>query len=205
MNHFVSRALGLAVLGLLFTTSMFAGSVDLVITQSSFATYGPGNEPIGPYQGTLNGNPNLFSCLDEFKTTDIGVMYPGTLGLATTVEEKEAVWLTDQEIDLLAMGKTPYTDLSQFGDLNFAVWHIIDPLNVDLSTLPGAQADVTAAQNFLAANPNWVPNHEIFTPDDQNSQSFAVVGSTVPEPGTLALLGSGMLGLGGILRRKLRA
>ncbi len=203
MKHFALRILGLAVLGLLLTTGLYAGTVDLVITQNSFVTYGPGNAPIGPYTGTLNGVPNLFSCLDLFKTTYVGVVYPGTLMAASTVAEKEAVWLTDQEFQLLSLSFSTSNDTATFGDLNFAIWNIIDP-TVDISSLPGAQAYVAGAASFLAAHPLWVPDHLIFTPDDTSAQSFAVVGSSVPEPGSLMLLGSGAIALAGVLRRRLK-
>jgi PEP-CTERM motif len=191
---------GIFVLGLMLAVSYAsAGNVTVVITQNSFPTYN--GQPIGPYGGTLNGNPALFTCLDLFLETNVGQPYTGSLIAATTTAEKEAVWLTDQENVLLSQTHTPQNDTTAFGDLNWAVWNVIDPSGVDITGLPGAQTDVANAAAAVAAG--YVPDHPIFNPDDTNSQSFSVVSSATPEPGTLAMMGTGMLGLAGVLRRKL--
>ena len=42
-----------------------------------------------------------------------------------------------------------------------------------------------------------------WTPASFNGEVFTFTGSSVPEPGTLALFGSGVLGLAGLFRRKM--
>ncbi len=138
------------VLGLMLAvTYASAGNVTLVITQNSFPSYNGGE--IGPYAGTLNGSPALFTCLNLFLETTVGQPYTGSLIAATTTAEKEAVWLTDQENILLGQAHTPVNDTTTFGDLNWAIWNVMDPSGVDISGLPGAETDVANAVTAVAS------------------------------------------------------
>ncbi len=114
---------------------------------------------------------------------------------------KEAGWLLIQ---------TEVQPQNQWKDMNYAVWHIFDsqaPLD------QGAQqwlnmAQQEAQQGFQGIDFTQV---EILTPTDQYDQDpnapqelFTLVpGGNTPEPGTLILVGTGLLGVWG--RRKLRS
>jgi hypothetical protein len=96
---------------------------------------------------------------------------------------------------------------------NWAIWYMFDPSDVlsssnwsslssgDQSTI---QSDAAAAISAAASDhPSQFSHVVIYTPVDGTGQEFFGYDTpSVPEPSTLVLLGSGILGLAGILRRK---
>jgi PEP-CTERM motif len=111
--------------------------------------------------------------------------------------------------------QTPSTPTSEYADMNYAVWHIFDR---DVPLDPGAQAWYAAALVEAARGFPGVPFDEVYiiTPVDQYDQDpshpqefltldaaagvpkggrgFGGAGTT-PEPGTLLLLATGLLGV----------
>lgn len=71
-------------------------------------------------------------------------------------------------------------------------------LLADLGVPAGTQFDLTAFS--LSANPVVGANGHVWTP-----YSTDVLNVSTPEPGTLVMFGSGLLGLAGLIRRKLSA
>lgn len=107
--------------------------------------------------------------------------------------------------------QTPFTNSNQWKDMNYAVWHIFDNA-VPLDN--GAQGWLNSAEAEAALGFPGVDFNKVFilTPVNQHDpnlndpQEYLYIdppgggGATTPEPGTLALLGSGALVL---FRRKL--
>jgi hypothetical protein len=128
----------------------------------------------------------------------------GNIG-ATVQMYLAAAYLYNQEVTALANNNSDPQGL-----YNWATWDLFDPTDVqnrlDAGTLAEVQSLISAAQaavfgknvgDFDFSNTTY-----IYTPTGDVGQEFF---GPVPEPGTLAMMGTGILGMAGLMRRKLRA
>ncbi len=153
-----------------------------------------------PYNLSVNGGTNEWMmCLgynehisggETWKATPASV---GSLDLTTHLLDYEAAFLF----------KMAVADHGANSDVNAAVWWIFEGAP---SLDAGAQALVTLAQTQTYTQGEF-SDVTLYTaiPGTENTnlgtaQDFL---SSTPEPGTLALLGSGAIAMAGILRRKL--
>ena len=81
-----------------------------------------------------------------------------------------------------------------------------NPLNPDIPSMQGFMYASLATQSvlFVAQGNNHftVSNSGAWTTDLQDEGTGGTFSSAVPEPGTLALLGLGLAGIGGMMRRR---
>jgi len=217
----------LVTFGMLFAA--MSASADTV----SMGFTGPeGNQSGGvytyPYDFTLNGSGN-YQLMCSTYTRQIS---PGEQWDATTLAGDNLNPTTVAGLEFPSAGVTGYLEASYLfveevnaftggntdpeGLYNWAVWDLLTGRDVSGSNLSaGDEAQVQSYLNAAEAlgnggslTPSEFSNDVIYTPTNnvvgKGPQEFFGDGPVaVPEPGTLALVGFGVLGLAGVLRRRI--
>jgi PEP-CTERM motif-containing protein len=206
---------GSAISCLLFVLLMAGSAVaDSQVSMHYLGHGGTKDNPVYPWYFQVDGVPTTLIC-DTFKNTNIAgetwqanvtnILNGPTQGLFkgnTLLEYKAAAVIFS---DILFQNANP-------ADANWAIWALFDP---GVKHNSHFNADALALYNAALALAPKLPksffnNYVIYTPIP-GTQSCKTCGlpqefigySPVPEPGTLLLFGTGLLGLGGVLRKKL--
>ena len=186
---------------------------------------GYGGEDVYPYYGTADGNPVLLMCISFTADMNIGetwIAEKESIPGSSTFEE--AAWLFNDANTSIADNNTA----QQIAD-QWAAWELFSPSAystapslaetqmaaaianyasepasfyqefVLYAPIPGSQSELGTPQFFLGYGDQ---TSTVNTPDPYGGTPDTPADGVLPEPGTLGLMGTGLLGLAGILRRK---
>ena len=154
-----------------------------------------------PYYLTINNGPETaMICDDYLHTSNVGDTWQANLtnlGTGDLSNTRFGNLTAYQEAGFLLM-QINGSNQNEWGNINFAVWKIFDP-NVDMGGTPSGSLGPDYWYNLAlttdVSNMDF-SGVEIVTPtnaQDQNGdQEFMYL---TPEPGTLMLIGSGLIGL----------
>ncbi len=197
-----------AVLSLLLLIVCFGGAATASADTVKLIKFG---DPIpsigfaGPYQGTLNGSSIAMVCMSfdrrivEGQTWQVTVNALTAQGVANALYGGQANALFKyQQVAFLTDQLTLHPDKS--GDIQIAIWNIFNSATPDTAG-SSAWLALAASQNFSGYD---FSKFRILTPTDISRRGPQEMMTTVPEPTTMLLLGTGLAAIGAKLRKRRR-
>jgi PEP-CTERM motif len=191
------------ICALILAGTAFADSVTLTGA-------GPANQGgvyVYPYTLQIGNSSFAGICDDYFHEVYVGETWnaniytfsqytSGRFGSEGLQNYEEAAWL---------LSLIPSVNPKEVGDINFAVWSIFStgvPVQAAGNGLLGSNywLQLAEAQNFSNFD---FSNYRIVTPTDSGTGSAQEYLIRVPEPSSILMLGTGLIGFAGLLRKKL--
>ena len=209
--------------------SQVSGATTLQLTGTGGTSVNVGSESVYvyPYDLSVNGSSasTQLMCLSFNDEITVGESWSVNADTIAQAANGNSTLLKNYEEDAWLFSQiTPSTSQAQETLIQFAVWDILDPSGVGVASDPYWAANSTDIQNLItqasnavgSESPDYFNQFVIYVPGQDPSYYTSANGypdgvpqtfvgtSPAPEPGSLALLGTGLLGLGGAVRRKMR-
>jgi hypothetical protein len=164
-----------------------------------------------PYNFTVGSATNVsMMCIsfdDEITQGESWTATIDPLSSSSSTFDKEEAYLFSEMLGA--------TNTTQQAEIQFADWYLSDNTGVEATTyykdnsaailgyVTGAE-DASVPAGFYDQFQLYVPVDDTQKPGSNGTPQTFIGLAPTPEPGSLALLGTSLLGMGGVVRRKLR-